>query len=231
MMLRKTGSTATATLPRPFMISSSRSFFSYTLSIGFFFDQRLCFPQAQPVLPRDACDIFVFVFCFFRAVASGSFHAHFAEARLRGGNASVQDISLCERFKARAYINPSPKSKEATAVQMLNNLADCFRKRDFQHINRIWNSVAGQVGAIAKRWVIDCDYSENFGDRDINNVVNFIDRECQPLGIVKFITCIPTKNGKHIITTPFDSSHFKEEYPNIDIHKNNPTVLYIPNSI
>ena len=140
-------------------------------------------------------------------------------------------ISLCEHFKARAYINPSPKSKEATAVQMLNNLADCFRKRDFQHTNRIWNSAAGQVGAIIKRWVIDCDYSENFGDRDINNVVNFIDRECQPLGIVKFIDCIPTKNGKHIITTPFDSSHFKEVYPNIDIHKNNPTVLYIPNSL
>ena len=140
-------------------------------------------------------------------------------------------ITLCEHFKARAYINLSPKSKEATAVQMLNNLADCFRKRDFQHINRIWNSAAGQVGAIVKRWIIDCDYSENFGDRDINNVVNFIDRECQPLGTVKFVTCIPTKNGKHIITTPFDSSHFKEEYPGIDIHKNNPTVLYIPNSL
>lgn len=140
-------------------------------------------------------------------------------------------VSLCEHFKARAYINPAPKSKEATAVQMLNNLADCFRKRDFQHTNRIWNSAAGKVGAITKRWVIDCDYSENFGDRDINNVVNFIDRECQPLGTVKFIACIPTRNGKHIITTPFDSSHFKEVYPNIDIHKNNPTVLYIPNSI
>ena len=156
---------------------------------------------------------------------------HISDGMTRKQEYKEDIITLCEHFKARAYINLSPKSKEATAVQMLNNLADCFRKRDFQHINRIWNSAAGQVGAIVKRWIIDCDYSENFGDRDINNVVNFIDRECQPLGTVKFVTCIPTKNGKHIITTPFDSSHFKEEYPGIDIHKNNPTVLYIPNSL
>ena len=42
----------------------------------------------------------------------------------------------------------------------------------------------------------------------------------------KYITNIPTKSGWHIITTPFNLQQFKEKYPNIDVHKNNPTLLY-----
>lgn len=136
-------------------------------------------------------------------------------------------IRYCNEFNARAYINPSPKSKRATAIQMLNEIADCFRKNDFNYLQRLWDSSAGKVGAIDKYWVIDCDYSDTFNDRTINDVVNFIDRECMPEGS-KFVACIPTKNGKHIITKPFDLQHFKTVYSDIEVHKNNPTVLYIP---
>lgn len=140
-------------------------------------------------------------------------------------------IELCERFKARAYINPSPKSKEATAVQMLTELSDCFRKHDFNYLKRLWNSAAGKVGAIDKHWVIDCDYSENFGDRDIATMAKFIDRECEPFDKVKYISCIPTRSGKHLITHPFNVARFAEVYPDIAVHKNNPTVLYVPESL
>jgi hypothetical protein len=34
------------------------------------------------------------------------------------------------------------------------------------------------------------------------------------------------KNGVHLITTPFNLQQFKEEYQDIDVHKNNPTLLY-----
>ena len=42
----------------------------------------------------------------------------------------------------------------------------------------------------------------------------------------KFIAEIPTKSGCHLITTPFNLQQFKEKYPDIDVHKNNPTLLY-----
>ena len=42
---------------------------------------------------------------------------------------------------------------------------------------------------------------------------------------------IPTKNGHHLITKRFDVQSFKEKYPDIDIQKKNPTLLYYPNSI
>ena len=50
---------------------------------------------------------------------------------------------------------------------------------------------------------------------------------CRPMGD-KLIAILPTKNGKHIITSPFDVSQFRQQYPNIDIHKDNPINLYIP---
>lgn len=42
---------------------------------------------------------------------------------------------------------------------------------------------------------------------------------------------IPTMNGCHLITKPFNLQKFKEKFPEIDVHKNNPTILYIPNSL
>ena len=44
--------------------------------------------------------------------------------------------------------------------------------------------------------------------------------------LLKFKALIPTKSGFHLITTPFDMSTFAKQYPNIDVHKNNPTLLY-----
>ncbi|WP_265091158.1 hypothetical protein, partial [Acinetobacter baumannii] len=48
---------------------------------------------------------------------------------------------------------------------------------------------------------------------------------------VYFYAEIPTMNGCHLITKPFNLQKFKEKFPEIDVHKNNPTILYIPNSL
>ena len=45
------------------------------------------------------------------------------------------------------------------------------------------------------------------------------------------IAYIPTKNGYHIITKPFNLKQFKDKYSDIDVHKNNPTILYIPKNL
>lgn len=140
-------------------------------------------------------------------------------------------IDLCEKFKARAYLNPSAKSKRATAIQMLNNIADCFRQSNFQYLNRLWNSAAGQVGAVNKVWILDCDYSEQLNDDTIQELSWIIDRKCRPDGD-KVIAFVPTKHGKHILTRPFNVMELRERFTlPLDIHKNNPTVLYIPKSI
>lgn len=138
-------------------------------------------------------------------------------------------IMICEQFQARAYINIGPKSKRKVAVHMLNSLSECFKKNDFNYTKRLWNTSAGSVPPILKRWIIDCDFSEEFTREDMQHIINVV-HESNPVGY-KMIGLIPTLHGVHIITQPFDTRRLKDEYPNLDIHKNNPTVLYVPDSI
>lgn len=138
-------------------------------------------------------------------------------------------IGLCEFHKARAYINLAPKLKKDTAVIMLNRLAECFQKNDFNYIKRIWNTAAGQTSPVVKRWIIDCDWSDEFNQACLEHVIKIVNNS-MPEGD-NVIAKIPTLNGVHLITKSFDSRLLKSEYPDIDIHKNNPTVLYVPSSL
>ena len=136
---------------------------------------------------------------------------------------------LCEFFEARAYINLAPKSIKKTTMLQIKYLAQRAYEGDFKKIWKSWNTCAGEIKGEEPRWVVDIDRPT---DREISE---FIEYQCAPVvksfdGIIrsKIIEYIPTKNGYHIITTPFNLQQFKEKYPDIDVHKNNPTILYIP---
>lgn len=129
---------------------------------------------------------------------------------------------LCEFFGARAYINLSPKSIKKTTMLQLKYLAERAYIGDFKKIWKSWNTCAGEIKGEEPRWVVDVDSN----DIKWNHVMDDIDT-LEPYGMdTKYITNIPTKSGWHIITTPFNLQQFKEKYPDIDVHKNNPTLLY-----
>lgn len=54
--------------------------------------------------------------------------------------------------------------------------------------------------------------------------------------ICNYMTIVPTKSGKHIIVRPFNKKEFIDKWPSVglahlvpcDIHKDNPTILYVP---
>ncbi len=94
--------------------------------------------------------------------------------------------------------------------------------RDFKSVRSAYDSVCGEFGSGKnKKWVIDVDNNDENLDREIQENIN----RCSPDGM-KIVANIPTKNGHHIISLPFDLRQFK--FTDIDIHKNNPTILYIP---
>ena len=55
-------------------------------------------------------------------------------------------------------------------------------------------------------------------------------RKDQPEGD-KIEMMLSTKNGFHLITKRFDVIKFKEKYPDIDIQRKNPILLYFPDSL
>jgi len=134
---------------------------------------------------------------------------------------------LCKFSEARAYINLAPKSIKKTTMLQLKYLAQRAYEGDFKKIWKSWNTCAGEIKGEKSRWVVDVD-----GPTD-GEISEFIEYQCEPIVknfnghiISKIIEYIPTKNGYHLITTPFNLQQFKEKYPDIDVHKNNPTLLY-----
>ena len=131
---------------------------------------------------------------------------------------------LCKFFEARAYINLAPKSIRKTTMLQLKYLAQRTYENDFQKIWKSWNTCAVKIKGEESRWVvdIDCSLEKMIYWWDIKEYIN---EKCEPVGN-KIISIIPTKNGNHLITSPFNIKQFKEKYPDIDVHKNNPTLLY-----
>ena len=73
-----------------------------------------------------------------------------------------------------------------------------------------------------KKWVVDIDTKDMDEVKRIESLIN----SCRPDGS-KIVTLLPTKSGYHVITRPFDLKAFKDSGGNdIDVHKNNPTLLY-----
>lgn len=134
---------------------------------------------------------------------------------------------LCEFFGARAYINLTPKSIKKTTMLQLKYLAQRAYEGDFKKIWKSWNTCAGEIKGEKSVFVVDVDNLHQGKISDfltLNPISNYIN-SIEPFED-KIIGYIPTKSGYHIITTPFNIQQFKEKYPDIDVHKNNPTLLY-----
>jgi hypothetical protein len=132
---------------------------------------------------------------------------------------------LCEMFKARAYIHVQKQNHFDVSLNMMVALAQ--RIQDGNHKQKgLFDSVVGQIKTLEKRWIVDVDTKDESVLLKIMVCIN----ECKPLGN-KIYSTIPTKNGYHLITERFDVMEFKKEYPDIDIAKKNPTLLYYPTSL
>jgi len=133
---------------------------------------------------------------------------------------------LCEMFKARAYIHIQKQTHADVSLNMMVALAQ--RIQNGNHNQKgLFDSVVGQIKTHEKRWVVDIDTKD---PATILKIKGVIDNVCKPDG-VKTIQLIPTKDGFHYITDRFDVNAFSEHYPDVDIKKKNPTLLYLPNSL
>ena len=138
-------------------------------------------------------------------------------------------ISLCKLHKARAYINLNQRSFEKTAFHFLKKVTDCILNKDYKSIRKAYDSACGKYSTGDKIWIIDVDNHDISYVDEIGEIIDLIKSSNEEKPNV--IGYIPTKNGWHIITRPFNLKQFEPytlEYK-IDIQKNNPTILYLYN--
>ena len=132
---------------------------------------------------------------------------------------------LCEMFKARAYIHVQKQNHKDVSLNMLATLAERIRD-GVSNQKGLFDSVVGQIKTQEKRWIVDIDCTDWHAVTEVSQFINYL----KPEGL-KIESVLPTKNGYHLITGKFDAKTFKEKYPDIDIQKKNPTLLYLPKSL
>ncbi len=137
-------------------------------------------------------------------------------------------VQMCEMFKARAYIHIQKQNHFDVSLNMMVTLAQRIQDGNTNQ-KGLFDSVVGQIKTQEKRWIVDIDTHDL---KVIGEIVEVI-RNCKPNEGEngKLEAMIPTPNGVHLITKRFDVKTFSEKYPEIDIQKKNPTLLYYPNSL
>jgi hypothetical protein len=135
-------------------------------------------------------------------------------------------ITLCDFHNARACINLNRRNFEKLAYHLMRKVCDQIMNKDFKSTRKAYESICGAYSdEDCKKWIIDIDEQDLKKVQMISNDIKNIEpnkRENKTLAI------LPTKHGYHLITTVFRLDHFKELHPTIDVHKDNPTILYCP---
>lgn len=137
-------------------------------------------------------------------------------------------IGICNLVNGRAYIHPTRRSFKEVANLVLQNTAKTFVSQNWIGFRSVYSTACGQSYVTGdKQFIIDLDgYEENTYETD--ELVNFVNtlrgHKDENNEIAQWV--VPTKNGIHLITNAFDVNEFVKKYPGVDIHKNNPTLLY-----
>ena len=132
---------------------------------------------------------------------------------------------LCEMFKARGYIHVQKQNHCNVSLNMMVALAQRIHDGNSNQ-KGLFDSVVGQIKTQEKRWIADIDCPDWHAVTEVSQFINWL----RPAG-QKVEAVIPTRSGYHLITSKFDVKTFSEKYPEIDIQKKNPTLLYYPTSL
>lgn len=119
---------------------------------------------------------------------------------------------ICDKLGARAYIEMNRKNIFKCQLECIKRLLEVIEHQTLKS-RTIMDSVVAAAPSRDKLWLIDIDAPEA-----LEEVVNYIEKKNATYYI------IPSVNGKHIITSRFDSREWYFE--NAEIKRNAFTLLY-----
>lgn len=146
-------------------------------------------------------------------------------------------VFLCEHYKARAYISCVPKSIEKLNQLVMRKLTDNQYTGNVINPWHVFNSACGELPGVEKRWVVDVDTKDkdavDFIKLEIDRVwVNAHQNDWGKLRESAWLIAeVPTLNGFHLISRPFNLQEFSNRFPDTEIKKNGLTALYVPQCI
>lgn len=182
-------------------------------------------------------------------VREGAIKTYFIRSKEHLDKVKEEIILLCEHYGARAYINVAGKDLSSLNSLLLLKLADDNNKGLVRNPRKLLNSAAGELISRNKKWIVDIDdinlkqpiedWLNNYFWTNIpisltttEEGIKIAPNPYTKTNLYKIYNTIPTKNGIHFITVPFNVEEFTKKFPNVDVHKNSMgTLLYYPKSL
>lgn len=196
-----------------------------------------------PLLPKNNPEVFCHMQIVCRAkdhkdekVKEGAVKTYFIKDEEHLRKVMPEVILLCEHYRARAYINVSPKSFENLQKLMLVKLALLVCEGNIQNPRKTLNSVAGALTSKNPIWIIDVD-DLSMKDSILKWLDDYFELDptlpfCNTREESYLTGIIPTKHGCHLLVRPFNLKEFSSNFPDVDVHKNSMgTLLYYSDSI
>lgn len=137
--------------------------------------------------------------------------------------------TLCTVLNARAMLRLNKRSYKKIAYKNLHQVADLISQGMHQQVSAAYDHMCGRNhNDKVKKWIVDIDSidGEKVSQIRVNNVIEAIN-SCMPEGD-KILIQLPTKNGVHLVTRPFNVAEYKTFELEADIHRDNPINLFIP---
>jgi hypothetical protein len=128
---------------------------------------------------------------------------------------------------ARAYIHLNRRSFKKISLQTMRITSELIISEQYEAIKDAFFSACGQFSNEPKKtWLIDADNSEIKDEETLEEIKKLIIELQKEAQKEPRLDIIPTLNGHHFITWPFNSKKFHDKFPNIEIKKDSPTILY-----
>lgn len=132
-------------------------------------------------------------------------------------------IKDCEAYNARAYLYVNKRDAFKVGLEVIRLSAEYISQGNSQAIRKAYWAAVGRIRSASadKLWVVDVDTLDaDFLNEVRKTIIGFSQHH--------IVMEVPTKKGRHFLCKPFNRQLFGQTYPQIDIHTDNPTCLYIP---
>lgn len=139
--------------------------------------------------------------------------------------------TLCKAFNARAYFWVNPRNCKEVQYELIRETLKAIEVGAYKLFSNLSKAIGHKRSSNFKPiWILD------FDTKDTELITKYLDiaMGCKHAGSSLVFDLIPTVNGYHALTKGFDLKQFTQQLAiakldSIDIHKDNPTVLYYSN--
>jgi hypothetical protein len=130
---------------------------------------------------------------------------------------------LCDLAQVRACTRLAPRSYAKVGREFTRLVVEASLTANWAGMKSLYNRACGIVTPNQKLWLFDIDRIDEVTERLAQGLIRD--------GVL--IARIPSKKGEHLITTPVDSrpycgGHGWRAFGEVELHKDNPTNLDIP---